>query len=322
MNALPSSVLAYNVLRLDWSAYSRILECWRKGWYHIVHKQIPAAQDEAKVFGKAIHAALDVRQKAGSGPYSADVKLAMEAAVDKEFLGVELQEDEFRTAGRAREVLGIYNEQYPVEPFKILASELSHERELGQVRWHDGTQERSTLLVWQMRTDGIWQDLRNGRSTTKDTKTTKHDLTQEAVNIKWKASPQLKMYCWGFSDREFGVVRDAVVDLVIVRKPLVRPTAKSKPRNELHRLAFHFSEAEVDECKRNILALTGAWLTACAKAPPPLTGMPDGCCRFNRACGYWSVCENASEQDRLRWLYSGQFKRTNWNPMTGRDDED
>jgi hypothetical protein len=365
---LPPGVIERGEFRIDNSGMAAITRCTRYGWHQLAHRRVLAGRDSARGFGSAIHAAADVRQKLfGSGPYGPETLRAMDAEIERQYQGVELDADDHRTEGRAKEVVALYQAEHPEEPFDILASERSGERKLGIVRvpelgrlrgencqhewgepdayWksqghslrqclkcggirsdasrdiqYDNRYDEVTVL-YQGRTDSIWRDRRHGRPAIKDLKTM-CEGNIETEMLKYKLGPSLPGYCWLFSGAEFGEIRDAVIDIVIVRKPLVKPTPKSLSRTEFHRLPFTFADSQIEEWKRDTLKLIEGWLTFCTHPtePPPMNR--NACVQFKRACPYASVCENVSETDRMRWLESPQFRNYGWDAMTGRDDSE
>lgn len=329
---LPPGVLEEGILRIDGSGLSLIRECWVKAWFALCWRRVPARRDEARGFGTAVHAALEgLRNKHGSGPYPAEALELMEAIVDAEFAGVELSEDEYRTAGRCKEALGLYLKQYPMEDFDILASEVRKEKVLGNVNWthtvSSGSYTKRCRVVWQGRADFICRDRRSGIVSPFDTKTTKDiyggmDRLLDEYRMSWT----LPMYSWLFGDEDdgtkdcgrFGRINDCIIDLMIVRKPLQKPSAKSAPRHEFHRLPFHYSDERIEEVKQDVLAYLGQWLTACGhhQQAPPMTGAPEECHRFTHPCGFLKVCEQEGWKRRLHWLKeSPEFEENKWNPM-------
>lgn len=312
---LPPGVIEDGVLRIDWSGFGKIQHCWREAWHLLAHRREPDYRDEAMGFGSAVHEALDWRQRAMmAGTYEAARTLAeMETIIEAAYQGVELDDDEFRTEGRAKETCALYLKNFPDEPFDVLASEQAMERELGTaimevVPAHAGPVElRPIRVIWQGRVDGIWRDRRTMKRTIKDSKTMK-ECQLEREMAKYKMSGQMKMYCW-MADCE-----DAVIDVIVNRKPLQRVTAASAPRTEFHRLAFHYDQAVIDECRRDILKILSDWLTACAHPtePPPMNLTS---CAWPRVCPYLACCENSQEEDRMRWLMSGNYRLNEWNPM-------
>ena len=319
---LPPGVLEKGELRIDGSGFARIQQCWTMAWYELAHRRVLDYRDSARGFGTALHAARQVqRQGWGHGPYDKACQKAMEKAIDSEFAGVELEEGEYRTAGRAKELIGLYLQRYPEENFDVVASELSAEKVLGEVVWtHSVGGARTCTVIWQGRTDEIARDRVSGKAVILDLKTAQEAYLDHEVNT-YKMSVTLPMYCWLFSGErfgQFGEINDAVIDLAICRKPLQRPTAKSAPRNEFYRMTFTYSPARINEVKRNVLTVLGAWLTACGhhSEPPPMTGAPAECHRYKRPCAFLQVCEQATLKRRLAWLYgSAEFKDNEWNPM-------
>lgn len=328
---LPESVESENILRIDWSGYSQIEACFRRAGHLLAWRRERDYDDEAQSFGKAIHAALDWRQRHfGSGPYGPRCQREMEDVLKRHFDDVTLPEGEYRTLGRAKDVIGHYNATWPSEDFEIVASERAAERELGTA-WFTtddgqlGGERGAVKVIWQGKTDGIWRD-REGRNHGKDTKTSSRDEFADVEGrgvskgeAKYKMSGQFKGYCWLFSGDEFGQVRDFILDQVIVRKPIMRRTAASAPENECKRHPFRFTDQQIDEWQRDTLAVISAWLTASARKdlPPPMMTTN---CAWPTVCQFLACCENANEDDRIRWLLSGNYRDRTWDPMAKEDE--
>jgi hypothetical protein len=163
---LPPGVLEDGVLRIDWTGYSHVLNCWRDGWHSQAWRRVLAGWESSRGFGQAIHSAMHVRfDRFGSGAYGPRCMGAMEEALKEAFtervkcpdcggldmpsgtfcrtclekgtVERELQppEGDHRTLGRAIEVMAEYDKLHPSESFEVLASELAGERELGMVEW-------------------------------------------------------------------------------------------------------------------------------------------------------------------------------------------
>ena len=317
---LPPGVIDEGVLRIDWSGTSKVQECWREAWHLLAHRRVRDYRDSNQAFGQAIHAALDVRQKFGSGPYTMKQVEMMERVIEREFDGVELAEDDYLTEGRAKEVLGLYLQKYPSEDFEILGSEMSGERELGKTSFDlelsDGRKEtRPVTIVWQGKTDGIWRDPRDGKVYIKDTKTTKYG-GMDTKQSELRMSGQMKGYCFLFSGEKWGEILDAVVDMVVIRAPVARVTAKTLPRTEFHRMPISFTPGVIEEFRADTIKVLSTWLTMCgSRTPPPMSGAPRVCV-WPKPCQFLSVCENQTEKDRMAWLMSGEFRENTWDPMT------
>lgn len=327
---LPPGVAECGELRIDHSTYSNILKCFRYAWHSACLQRVPSGWQRNLGFGTAVHAALHERQVGlMKGEGAAATSLAMSATIDKAFAGAVLAEDEYLHAGRAKDCCELYQLEYAsdIENFEIVASERSGERELG-VAWMQGPRPDHVFsygekvagltpvkVIWQGKTDGIWRDRRTGKNAPKDTKTTGELGDAEKKRDEFRLSRQLMMYCWLF-EPEFGEMREAVVDLIVVRKPVGRVTAATKPRTEFYRYILDYTTAQIEEAKCEILQMIGFWLTACASpsAPPPMTGAPLECV-WGSGCAYLAVCKNRTESERMMWLNSGAFQANTFNPM-------
>jgi hypothetical protein len=320
---LPKSVREEGVFRCDATTLSGILKCMRYEATRTSLSRVPSGWQRNLGFGGALHAALDVRQKAMMRGEKVS-QSAMDAEIEKAFAGAVLQDDEWLHSGRCREAVGLYCQQYPSEDFEIMASEVSAEKELGTVLYTETLMgmgkehrvEKECRVKWQGKGDGIWRRGRHGHCAVKDTKSTTQLGDPEMKRKEFEMGHQLKMYDWLFSDREWGTIRENVVDLVVLRAPLAKVTAKSLPRHEFYRWVISYTDEQIEEAKRDALKVIGLWLTACAhhSEPPPMTGAPLEC-TWGKGCCYREVCEQRSEKDRMAWLSSGAFRGNDFNPM-------
>jgi hypothetical protein len=330
-----ASIIESGVLELDWTGYSGLMKCSRYGWHNLMLRRVLNYRDPALAFGSAIHAALDVRQRALMWGEAVE-QATMEAALVPFFrepcsaclgrgefndglcvacqgngLGVliELPDDEHRTLGRAKEVLGLYQQRWGNdEGFRVVESEQPCEQELGIVKWRFGGCNVRTKLLWQGIIDGIWED-NDGRLWVKDTKTMKYGSPIEQ-KAKYQMGGQLKMYCW-----LKGLTR-AVVDVIVVRKPVARPRS-DYPRNEFDRLPIEYEPNVIEDCRRDVLWNVGRWLESCSQldSPPPMTGVATNACLWPKACQYLSVCEQVNEEQRMDWLMGSSYTENTWKPM-------
>lgn len=326
---LPPGVLEDNCLRIDYTGFSKIRECHRKAWHELAWRRILGGWDPAKGFGAAIHAGLDVRQKAlMEGRQLNPAKI--EVALEKAFQGVQVEEDDHRTLGRAKEVLALYCELWKNdgEDFEVVASEQAKEKELGVVTWQltsppvlewmskSVVTNHTCKVIWQGRADELVRDRRTGKRAVKDTKTSSRLYDLDKKWKEFKQSPQWRMYCWLFSEPGAEIL-DAVLDLIVVRPPLKKPSPKSDPRTEFHRLPLSYTPELLAETRRDILKEIAAWLTACGHyaEPPSMTGAPLECTWTQRGCPYLSVCTNGTEKERMSWLLGGGYVDNVWDAM-------
>jgi hypothetical protein len=312
---LPPDILRTGVLRIDWSGFSRILECHRKAWHLLCHRRELDGFAPALTYGRAIHEGLDVWQKAimrGSTDRPT-ILTDMEAAAEREFSTVELPEDEWRHLGRAKEVLGLYLDERWDEDrsFKILESEKYHHKELGHVHV-EGLGE--ITITWQGKIDGIWSDPRNGAIAVKDSKTSSHEFEHHGPGggpgrdaVRYQQSGQFMGYCF------LTGATSALVDSITCLKPLQRMTAKSAPRNQFERIPFEWSPEQISEWQHRTLFQIQQWLEALL-LDTPASLMNTNACAWPTVCTYYSACEQKTEEMRLRWLSSGRFRDYTWDP--------
>lgn len=312
---LPPNLLSTGELRIDWSGFSRILECHRKAWHLLCHRRELDGYAAALTYGSAIHAGLDVWQQhlmTGSTDRSA-ILSAMEAAAATAFTGIEVPDGEWRTLGRAIETLGLYVDARWDEDrtFNIIESEKYHERTLGVINPRG---LRPIHVIWQGKIDGVWEDPRNGNRIIKDSKTSSKQFELHGPSggpgrdvVRYQQSGQFQGYCFLTSSTA------AIVDIITGLPPLQRPTAKSPPRNSFDRQTFEWTADQLSAWQRRTLHQINQWLEAIALGDPTLL-FHTNACAWPTVCPYYSACEQKTEEMRMRWLASGRFRDYTWNP--------
>lgn len=324
---MPASVELEGRLAIDNTGYQNIEVCARKAAIVLSFKREAVSEPWDLVAGRAVHEALDVRQQAlmAGEKDSGRLQTLMEATLESFFdrLKTPLPPDEYRTLGRLKDVVGNYQQAFGVEPFEILASEQAVERELGSVRWWDsllGEWCRCSVF-WQGKLDGLWRNPDTGELCVKDTKTSSRDEFAGGEEGEWskgeakyQMSGQLQGYCWLLSMPERPVT-GAVLDAVIIRKPVQRVTVKTPPQNECKRRFFSWTPAQIEEWRRDTLENISQWLTACAKPgqqPPP---MIRSSCAWPQVCQFYCSCVQPTEAARMEKLAGARFRERTWDPM-------
>ena len=341
---LPESVETSNELRIDWTTYQNIEACKRRAAIVASLKRELAVDPWDFVAGRAVHEALDVRQKAIMMGSKAGLLGAMEHVLEAFFkpqckacqgegcgdckgmgsLPLVVPVDEYRTLGRLKDVVGVYDQTFPDEPFEILESEQAGERELGDVDYRVMRSVETVKVWWQFKIDGVWRNPDTGELNVKDTKTSSRDEFADSEGgefskgeAKYQMSGQFMGYCWSKSAPEQPVT-GAVLDQIVIRKPVQRVTAKTPPQNEAKRRFFRWTPGQLNEWRSDVLANIGEWLTACAKAnnePPPMTRTN---CAWPRVCPYFSSCVQPTENERMMKLAGTKYRERTWNPLTAK----
>ena len=302
-------VLEDDTLTLSSSSYGSILDCYQKGLWNIGFRRVSTYASHDMSFGSILHRALDVRQQMLDKPRD-EALVAMESTIDEAYSGINVPDDEYRHSGRAKTVAGLYVDHYADDNkmFETVASEQDEMRTLGKVVLFKGkTEEREVEIKFRGIADGIWKDLETGAHCVKDTKTSKSDRVS-AKQDEYKMSHQFKGYCWLFGEVYGERIRDVVVDLVVCRKPLLKMTPKSLPRDEFHRFVLSYTDNEIERFKSDVLGTAKHFLeSSLYEDHAPMTGAPRGCVWPSR-CPYYDVCDNDKDEDKLRWLGTAEFK--------------
>lgn len=326
MNDLVKAALEEDgTFRCDFTKYRGIAKCATYGRWQSVEKRVPVGWVPALGFGAALHEGFDAIQGFMMRGQPVNMQ-AVEAAAESCFLvesldgkvePVVLPEGEWRTAGRAKDVLGLYHQRWhdDVERFEIEESEKAHERELGWAEYFVNTGEagsdcsRSAQVFWRGVLDGIWRRRDTGKLGFKDSKHTSNGEFETEFE-KHKRSGQFKGYSF------LTGIREAIVDQIIVRKPVAKMTSATKPRTEFDRGFWTYTNEQIEEWRLDTLAVIGSWLTHLAGGRVPQN---DQACFRPAKCPYLEVCEQRTMKDRLAWLHGGSFKRNDWNPMARRE---
>jgi CRISPR/Cas system-associated exonuclease Cas4 (RecB family) len=307
VNPILPSGLDQGVFKTDWSTFSHGLDCARKWWFTACWRRRRVEKAPARDFGSAMHEALHARQELLMRESDAGAKeqmRVMERALEAVYKEIVLPAEDHRTLGRAIEIAALYVKEHDPEPFEIVESEQALERELGEVELHSRSfPSRRITVVWQGKIDGIWRRRDTGQMAVKDSKTMEQgDFDRELR--KYRMSGQFRMYCW------MKGLAEAVEDVIVVRPPLLRPTAKSKPREEFWRVVQDYSEEEIEETRADTLRqIKGLLELASEPLPPP------GNSRHCHWCEFYGVCEQRGWRARVDWLMSGEFEANTWNPM-------
>lgn len=306
---LPPSVLSDRLLRIDFTRFSKVQECARKGWHTVALKRVPVPYDEALGFGKVIHAAQEWRfKRAGNKALPKSSQVEQEAVIEDAFSKLSLPEDEWRDCGRAKEAIALFNQLYGDEPYEILATEQGAEKELGTVEVKGVGKVK---IMWQGRADNVVRY--KGHVMPRDFKTTQFEIDPDKEHALWKMSGQMRGYCFLFSDREYGPLRGAMIDKLVVRKPLQKATSNAKPRTEWKRTSVVYTDQQIVEWRAHTLRSIESWLNLCAQEDPP--PMNDGACTWPKKCPYFDVCSLADEKSRMAWLMSSAYRDDEFDPL-------
>jgi len=289
---------------LSSTSYGDISTCLRKGYYSHLLERVKAFQSHDLFFGQVLHHGLDLRHQ-HRGKDKSEVLAIIDDYVESKFENLELPEDEFRDMGRAKKTMGLYYENYAsdIEQFNVIGQEEHLKEKLGTV--HIGS--HPVDVYWHGYLDSIWEDFDLDEILIKDTKTTKSADTNRKYD-EFKMSVQLQMYCYLASKKFNRPVNKAIVDLIVLLKPLVRVTEKNKdkPRDLFSRFEVAWTDGQIQETISHILSVTQTFLQRALASSVPMNGRPRSCSWPSR-CPYYEVCELPDEQSRMIELMNGPY---------------
>lgn len=304
--------------RIDNSGLGIIKQCPRKAYYKLVLRRTPAGARPALDFGKAIHAALEGPVSGltfGAALHEAlehadktepSVERAMEA-LDKAFAGMEVPEDEYRTLGRAREVIAAYIKEWAGDKLRVLSVEKPFCVPLGRI---EGVIAEPVYVFWAGKIDKIALN-HNDTLWVVDHKTGAKE--GEKDHMSWENASQFKGYVFAMEQSLPGrKVEGAIIDRIIVRPPTATITKKTKPRNQFFRIPVRFSPETIVEWQQDTLRHISTWLTYCRDESFP---MNDGSCADYGGCPFWNVCTVSDHSCRSSILNGLDFKNDEWDPL-------
>lgn len=328
-----SALVRDGVLRVDNTAMTAIRRCPRYAYHQVALKRVPAREGIDLFFGKALHTAQEWRYKhCASRAMKNEEKAQQEAVLEKEFESAPVSEEEWQNLGRAKESIAYWNEEFQKEPFEVLETERGVERELGELGgdavWCASCKSVNTVTYYGschgcggLDTHPIKVNYigRIDALVRYERKALGHDYKKmkerdwKVDAVKYGMSPQMKGYCFLASSLGYGPINDWWVDSIVVRKPLVKETAKSAKRNEFSRDQYHYTDAAIEEWRQDTLKFIETWLGYVVAGVPPMN--TDACTQFFRPCCYHSVCSCPTEAQRMAWLNSGEFKPATFDPL-------
>ena len=163
--------------------------------------------------------------------------------------------------------------------------------------------EKLTLDCYSI-IDTLWRRRDNRLNVVKDTKTTKMANIVRKEN-EYRMSVALKLYCWMMGCNE------AVVDLIVLKKPLKRPKPDSPNPTELYRFPLQWTDEQLSQTVIDFRDTIEAWLGSIYRRlnnDAPMTGAPRQC-SWPSPCPYLDVCNLPENHQRLDWiLNSSDFK--------------
>jgi len=131
-----------------------------------------------------------------------------------------------------------------------------------------------------------------------DLKTSAWD--DEAKPRAWAVGDQGKCYTWAWND-EFAnkPVAGAQFIRLVMRKPVQKPTAKTKPTFEPQVLPpFRYTPAILEEWRKSVLTRAADILRRDPENPDdwPMQACDSNCIQFNKPCDYLGACEMDPDQ--------------------------
>lgn len=340
MTLTPPLLLDGNTIVIDSTSLECFKLCPTKFYREQVQRRMRAGARPALDFGKALHAALEVRYKqAGNHAVIEGTAHAMHTALDAAYAGVDTPLEEWRTLARAHEVVDLYNQEWGVEPWEVLGVEVPFATELGNVGPYK--------VVWQGRLDLLlWWE---GQIYVGDHKTMQQ--WSKGKTSEYDNSAQFKGYAWAMQEmhRLHGapfppLVAGFLLNALVTRKPYSERALKTAskagidsneafmeaargvseldaylgkrkglPRNEFHRNRVFYSQERLTEWRVDALAWVRTLLDYAERGYWPMNTRH--CSNYyGGACPMLDVC-TAPIAQRKMVLASDMFCDNTWSPL-------
>jgi hypothetical protein len=335
-------------LCVDGSALSEIHRCPRAAYYKLIRKRVSAKEDKSLSFGKVCAVAWDWRYRhyGNKALHGVNDQAWQDQVIDRAYRELEPEngtldgsnpcplcvpsdplagagiEDQgkkaYLHAGRCKDVMRLYNENYGEEPFEVVATERSFETALGVVTFGGrtiiGNVPPTTLpVIWEGRYDMV---VRNEYGDwIWDSKTSGYWNTNEGDPWKeWRNSSALKGYCFHRWQESRTLPLGWIIQAAIVRPPLQCENKNSLPRNQFERQEFPLAGEQVLlEWQRNTLVTIQMWVRMAEDGFWPMHDRGGFTCKF---CSYLQICTANDDATRDLLLDSSSYKINNWSPQT------
>jgi PD-(D/E)XK nuclease superfamily protein len=299
------------------------LTCQRKFYnYRILGRRLAGARAGADA-GNILHTGWAVWNRGVTQPNEVT---GIDAIIERERAALPLERpDDHRTAAYLKDAFAALRAE--LEPrrgdWRVLEVERRLVRPIGEVadahpHWRarlggiDGYAEGPVPIHLELVRDLVIEIIATWERWVVDLKTSGRD--DEAKPRAWAVGDQGKCYCFMWND-EFPdkPVAGAQFIRLVMRKPVLKPSAKTKPTFEPQVLPpFRYTPAILEEWRRSVMTRAADILRRDPENPDdwPMQACDSNCIQFNKPCDYLGACEMDPDK-RAYFLAQDFFEASN-----------
>ena len=288
-------------IRINHSSYSLISACKKKAYFALERGLVKQHESEALIFGRAVHAALEVwytasiefrrnrsslcndsiaLMESGQAPI-AHGRCVRCAAISAFFRVAEplrvLESSDKRSLRNGAQILEAYFDVYAEDPFEVLTDSIGPlcERTLEIVL----TEDEETRVIFFGTLDAVLRNTKNGHIVLCDHKTTSalgQDFLQR-IRPNWQYTAYMAAFRATYPEHD---TRTFMSNGILV----------AKTKQSFARQFCEVDEGLISEWRISLLDLAYDWYARVkTKGPFPMNA-PDPCCMWG-ACQYRTICE-------------------------------
>lgn len=292
-----------NTIQISGSSQDAYTTCPRKFLYYKLLRRTLAAEKSALSYGKAIHAALEVRYRSNDPIITDTLEAKQVTTLSKSFEGIEQVEGDFRTLDRAIDTIKAYNKQYPTEMFEVAhlsdgkpATEVKFLLPLGKINDY--------VIMWKGIIDAVI--MQQDQYWILEHKTTSMLGSTYFANF-YNATATIG-YCWAGQQLFNKPFRGVMINALCGRKP-----SKTGVAVEFARENIYYDPAQIEEWQHNVLDIVRYMImNATYEAFPMHTA--NSCVGKYGKCEYFDVCTLPPNQ-RETMLMSNAYKDAEASPL-------
>lgn len=300
------------ILRLSGSSKSEYQRCPFRFLASRLLRIERAGEDRTNlpaVMGKSLHAAL--------ATYYSGSKLAPQIALESEWSGVDVPQEEWMNCGYAKTLWEKYlpvaeEDAWTVSHCPVTLQPMVEWGFTFKIATVEGPDRDPFQLWWSGYTDLCIDHCQSGRTlrTVVDHKFTQRESDLGLLRTRYELSSTITGYLVALEHLTGQEWDGAMVNEIIFRNPLARETSKSKPRFEAgegHRLFVPFSRDRKERWKSGIIQLAAeivGRIDDLGGIYPEQWSQFDTACAFPRPCQFAEACAQGSLRDTMELLTS------------------
>lgn len=323
------------ILELDYSAFSKYIECNRMAENYLIHGREADRDRSATDFGRLFHT-LEERRLA-TGGITPEVVQKQHEDIASHFLQHPPAAGDHRTADRMVQTMKLYNERYASDgfpqkvlkvngepfverPFKIelatvevngtlpfdrqqLVGPEGMKHEQLNSSWSNPFPVRNLHILYTGRIDAVLQEANFLLVTDHKTSSRGGKTFEDAFRL----SLQTRGYCWAAQK-----ILDREVHGLIMNAVIIRPLTKTGTGTEFNRITYFYRQDQLVEFENNMKVIVEQLVASLVRGY-----FPQYARSFNSPCAFCDYQDNCSlpVDQRAADLASDLYRDVTWNPI-------